>query len=259
MNSIYRVYYFLNHILTARNTNGFGVHSPFVFQFTRYVISEKNPFYIFVEIEKIRNKWLKINSEIEIEDFGTRNNKIRTISDIASKSLIRPKYGRLLFRIINYYKLTNLLELGTSLGISTAYIASCSCKDKCITLEGCKNTAEIAQKTFDELNLKNVEIIIGNINNTIEVAINKLSSVDFVYFDANHSQEGTISYFETILPFINTNSILVFDDIYWSKGMKNAWEIIKSNNKVTSTIDLFQIGIVFFNPDLNKKHYKMIF
>jgi predicted O-methyltransferase YrrM len=259
MNYLYRVYYFLIHILTARHTKGFGVHSPFLFDFTRYVILEKNAFYKFDEIEKTRSKLLNNYSVIDIEDFGTAQKKQRKISDIAQKSLIRPKYGRLVFRTINYLKLNNLLELGTSLGISTAYIASTSEKSTCITLEGCKNTAALAVKTFESLKLKNIELITGNIDITLVSALNKLSEVDFVYVDANHSEKATIAYFDTIVPYLSKNAAIIFDDIYWSKGMKNAWKNIISRKEVTSSIDLFQVGVVFFKPELNKKHYKMIF
>lgn len=259
MNRFHRAYYFIIHILTARNTKGFGVHSPFLFSFTRYVILEKNAFYKFKSIEDVRHELLNNYSEIDVRDFGTGKSKKRWISDIARKSLVQPKYGRLMFRTINYLKLNNLLELGTSLGIATAYMASVSENSRCITLEGCENTARIASQTFEKLRIKNTEIITGNINSTLGEVLGKLSEIDFVYVDANHTEKSTIEYFETILPFLSKNAVIFFDDIHWSKGMENAWKNIISRKEVTSSIDLFQVGIVFFNPELNKKHYKMRF
>ncbi len=165
----------------------------------------------------------------------------------------------MLHRIVNYLDLNNLLELGTSFGISTAYISSSSTNKKCITLEGCENTAAIAKQTFAELNLTNIEIITGDIDNTIHIALNKLSAVDFVFIDANHSFHATTKYFELILPKLSEKAVVVFDDIYWSKEMKQAWEKIKENEQVTSTIDLYHFGIAFLNPDLHKQNYKIRF
>jgi predicted O-methyltransferase YrrM len=247
------------HFVTARNTRGFGVHSPYLFDFVRYVISEKNPFYIFAEIEKQRSKLLNDNTIIQKNDFGTRASKQFKVCDIASKSICSPRKGQLLCRIVNYLKLNNVLELGTSFGISTAYIASLSNTRKCVTLEGCENTANIARQTFSELNLSNIEVITGNIDNTIQNALNKLSIIDFVYIDANHTFDATMRYFELILPKLNEKAVIVLDDIYWSKEMKQAWELIKLHSKVTSTFDLYHFGIVFFNPDLHAKNYKLRF
>lgn len=259
MKVIYRIYYYFIHILTARNSKGFGVHSPYLFQFTNYVLLEKNEFYVYNKIEKIRHKLLTDKRIINTTDFGTGKSKPKKVSLIAHSSLIQPKYGQLIFRTINYLKLTNLLELGTSLGISTAYIASTSSKAHCVTLEGCEHTANIAMNTFINLNLQNIQIITGNIDNTIHTALNEFNEIDFVFVDANHSYDATLKYFDIIVPKLSKNAVVIFDDIYWSNEMKHAWQVIKAKKQVTSTIDLFQIGICFFNPDLTKKNYKMLF
>lgn len=259
MNVIYRIYYYIFHFLSARNTKGFGVHSPYLFQFTRFVLLEKNAFYTFEKIENERIKLLNDNNIIKTKDFGTGLDRERKVSSIATKSLLKPKYGKLIFRTINYLKLNNLLELGTSLGISTSYIASTSSNNTCVSLEGCENTINIAQEIFRNLNLKNIEIIAGNIDNTIHIALNHFNEIDFVYVDANHSLEATLRYFDLLLPKLSKNAVVFFDDIYWSKDMKQAWDKIKQYKQVSSTIDLYQVGIVFLNPDLNKKNYKMRF
>lgn len=247
------------HFVTARNSHGFGVHSPYLFDFVQYVISEKNPYYIYADIEKQRTKLLNDTSLIDKIDFGRGESKKIKISEIAATSLCSPRKGQLLCRLVNYHNLNNILELGTSLGVSTAYLGSLSNNRNCITLEGCENTANIARQTFLALNLTNIEIITGDIDKTLQIALNKLSIVDFVYIDANHTFDATIRYFELILPKLSENAIVVFDDIYWSKDMKRAWELIKTYSKVTSTFDLYHFGIVFFNPDLHAKNYKLRF
>jgi len=259
MSYFLRVYYYVVHFLTARNRRGHGIHSPWLFQIVQSVILEKIPFYIFSDIEKQRAKLVRNSSVIEKTDFGTGKNKSVRIGRIAATSLCSPRKGQLLYRLINHLNLNNLLELGTSLGISTAYIASSSKNRKCITLEGCPNTANIARKTFEELNLTNIEVITGNINNTIHSACAKLSCIDFVYIDANHSYEATVTYFEQLLPFLSERAVVVFDDIYWSKQMKNAWQTIKMHPKINATFDLYQLGIVFFNPDIHSNHFKLRF
>lgn len=248
---------YLLHFFTARNTGGFGVHSPFLFQFTRFVLFEKHSFYNFKSIEKVR-KYLKNDKKIiDLTDFGTRTNRRTTVASIASKSLKSAKYGQLLFRMVRYFKAINILELGTSLGITTSYLASSTTEIKCVSLEGCPQIVAIAQENFEKLGIKNIEIVVGNIDETLHDAIQKFESIDFIFIDANHQYDAVLNYFEMCLPKISCDSIIIIDDIYWSKEMEKAWKMIKNHPSVTSTIDLFQLGIVFFNGDLHKKHYKM--
>ena len=257
MKQIRIVYKYLQHFFTARHTGGHGVHSPFLFNFTNFVIYEKNPFYAYKAIEDIRKSLLKDKREIAVTDFGTGNNRQKTIKSIARRSLKEAKYGQLLFRIVNSFTCQNVLELGTSLGITTSYLASVSRKTSCTTIEGCAETAKVAADGFKKLGLDNVNQIIGNIDEILPDVLDDNTNLDFVFIDANHRYEPLMRYFEQILPNLNDNSVLIVDDLYWSAEMEKAWKSIKKHPKVSATIDLFQLGIVFFNPQLNKKDYKM--
>lgn len=257
MNRFRIIYKYLLHYLTARNTGGFGVHSPFLFQFTRFVLFEKHVYYNFKSIEKIRNTLKNDIRVLELTDFGTGINRNVTVASIASKSLKSAKYGQLLFRMVRYFKASNILELGTSLGITTSYLASSAAKIKCVTLEGCPQIAAIAQENFEKLDIKNIEIVVGDIDETLTDVLQKFERIDFIFIDANHQCDAVLHYFEMCIVKLSNDSILIIDDIYWSKDMEKAWNMIKNHPSVTSTIDLFQLGIVFFNRDLHKKHYKM--
>lgn len=257
MNKLKIALKYIRHIFTARHTKGYGVHSPFLFNFVRYVIPEKCAFYIYHDIEALRAKMLTDKRQIDVKDYGTGFDRKRKVSDIAAHSLKSAKYSQLLFRMVHQFNPQTILELGTSLGITTAYLASNSSKSRCITLEGCSQTAGIARENFAKLQLGNVELVEGDINVTLEQVLKTVTTLDFVFVDANHSSSAVLNYFELCLPFVKSNTVMVFDDIYWSDDMEQAWKTIKRHEKVKATIDLFQLGIVFFNADLNKKDYKI--
>ena len=251
------LYKYLIHFFSARNTRGHGVHSPFVFHFTNFILNNNELYYVFPRIEAVRSVLLNDKRSINVCDFGTGNDRVRVVSDIARHSLKSAKYGQLLFRIVNCLKISNILELGTSLGITTAYLASPSTAIRCISLEGCPQTANIAQDNFKKLGLHNIEVVVGNIDDTLPTVLDKVADLDLIFFDANHRSEYLLKYFNQCLTKVNENTVMVIDDIYWSADMESAWRQIKECSMVTSTIDLFQLGIVFFNTDLHKKHYKM--
>jgi predicted O-methyltransferase YrrM len=248
---------FLLHFVSARNTGGYGIHSPYLFMFNRYVVEEKLPFYVFDKIEGLRSE-LKLNrSKISITDFGTGNDRVRTIVHVAKHSLKSRRQGQLMFRIAHYIKARNVLELGTSLGVTTAYLTSASSEIKGVSLEGCPLLSNLARQNLIQLSLNNIQIVEGNIDNTLEPVLLDFTQLDLIFFDANHRSEPILHYFELCLSKVHNQSVFLIDDIYWSKDMEFAWNSIKNHPQVTSTFDLFHMGIVFFNTDLHKKHYKL--
>jgi predicted O-methyltransferase YrrM len=180
---------------------------------------------------------------------------VKKISDIAKYSLKPKKQARLLASVIEYFEVKNVLELGTSLGITTSYFALSKNKPKVITLEGCPEISNIAKNTFDNLNIKNIELITGEFGNTLHEALNLLKKVDFVFFDGNHNYKSTLQYYKQCLNFKHNNTIFVFDDIHLTDNMEKAWNEIKSDNNVTVTIDMFFFGIVFFKKELYKQNF----
>ena len=177
----------------------------------------------------------------------------RTVSSIARNAAKSKKLGQLLFRMVKFYQPSTILELGTSLGITSSYLALANQDARMITMEGSKEIAEAARKNFRNLEIRNLEIVEGNFDDKLSSAITQLSSIDFVFIDGNHRKEPTERYFKELLAKMNKDSILVFDDIHWSNEMEAAWETIKNNAAVTCSIDLFFIGIVFFRKEFKEK------
>ena len=248
---------YLKHFFKSKNTRGHGIHSPYLYRFTQNAIYEKNPFYVFPKIEVLREN-LKFDERIlSIKDYGTGVDREARVLDIAKTSLKSPKWAQLLYRIVNFTKAQHVLELGTSLGLTTAYMASVSSEISCVSLEGSEEIAKIARENFEKLEIDNIELVVGNIDQTLESQLEKSTKWDVVFFDANHRKEPVLNYFSQCLEHIHRDSVFIFDDIHWSAEMEEAWRAIRKNSRVTTTIDLFEVGIVFFNKSYPKKTYKM--
>ena len=255
---------YLHYLLTASNSKGHGMHSPYVFDFITNVLNDDRTFYAYNRIEAKRRLLQKDTTLLNINDMGAGSKtlpvKQRTVSSIANSSLKQKKFGQLLFRMVDYYKPKTILELGTSLGITSSYLAAAKPDAEVITLEGANEVANIASKGFKELDLKNIELVEGNFDDTLDAVIGQLNSIDFSFIDGNHRYEPTINYFNKILSSSHTSSIIILDDIHWSKEMENAWEYARNHDAVTATIDLFYIGIVLLNKDFKaKQHFKVRF
>jgi len=158
-------------------------------------------------------------------------------------------------RIANYFQPETILEIGTSLGLSTSALALGNQKAKITTLEGCPETAKIAQDQFGKFGLTNINSIVTEFNSYLRNLKPETLNFKLIYFDGNHSKTATLDYFELLLPTISNETVWIFDDIHWSKDMEKAWETIKSHPKVTVTIDTFQWGLVFFRREQEKEHF----
>lgn len=244
---------------TAKHHKGHGVHSPFVFSLIEDVLNEKHPFYAFKSIESARTNLLSDHSVIYVNDHGTGSSRDRKISEIARQCLKSKKEAQMLFRLACQMQPNNILELGTSLGITTLYLSSARPSANIYTIEGCPNIANIANQVFRNEKANNITSIVGNIDTELPKVLSKIESLDMVFFDANHTKEATLNYFYKCLEKANDNTIFIFDDIYWSEGMTEAWKEIYENPAVTYSIDLFHLGIIFFKKEWKKSHFKIKF
>ena len=283
--ALYRAKSWLRHQLTAWNTGGEGVHSPYLFEWVRMVMMDKNSFYIWGEIERCREKMLRDERELEFVDYGSgklkgengklkgANGKRRRVCDIARRSLAKRKYAQMLSRLVNWlgasHRLENgsgtayslefrgltIVELGTSLGVTTAYMAAMDSRNRVVTFEGCEAVANIAKENWKALNINNIECRIGKID--VEQLARDIEHLDVAFIDANHTYVSTCKYFDVLAGKVREKSVIVVDDIHYSEEMEKAWKAICADERVTSTIDLYQMGLVFFDKHYWKRHYTM--
>ncbi|MBS1974301.1 MAG: class I SAM-dependent methyltransferase, partial [Bacteroidetes bacterium] len=224
---------YLQYCFTASNGKGHGIHSPFVFDFIVHVLNDKRHFYAYSQVEALRQQLLTESNIIHVEDFGAGSSMIKTnqrsISSIARFSAKSKKWGQLLFRIANYYQPKTIVELGTSLGLSSAYLASADPKSKLFTVEGSSEIALAAQGNFRSLQLHNIESLTGNFDDVLPGLLKKNDSFDLAFIDGNHRRDPTLKYFRMLSDRSRPSSIIIFDDIHWSTEMEEAWEIIKAS------------------------------
>lgn len=251
---------YLSYWLNAVNAH--SLQSPFIYDLYTNTIRSKSQHEETSQIEVLRNKLISSNLWIDVESYGASsrvaNGRKRPVNKIAKHGINPLKTNLLLWRLINYFDLKTIVELGTAFGINTLHLSQN--KNTSITsFEGCNNTADIAQSNFDSLNRKNIKLVRGNLDDTLRAFCDITRKVDFVFFDANHRYSPTVNYFELLSKRTHDKTIFVFDDIHWSKEMTKAWKEIHQSPMVTLSIDLYQLGIIMFMPTLPKQHYTITF
>jgi predicted O-methyltransferase YrrM len=280
---------YIRYLITAKNGRGHGMHSPFVYNFIRNVLMDKKFYPEYVKPELYREKLWKDGRMLTIRDLGAGSTSgvttNRKVSDIVKTSIKRKRYSQLLFRIASYYKYGRILELGTSLGVTSSYFAQVPGLEELVTMEGSDAIAEIAEEELN--NYPRVRVVRGGFDEAggrreargrreeggerreeegerreeegertnLEIVVSDMQRIDMAFIDGNHRCDPTLRYFETIFPKTHENSCIVFDDIHWSGEMEEAWEIICKDERVRLSIDLFFVGIVFFHKEFREKQH----
>jgi predicted O-methyltransferase YrrM len=259
--------HFIKHYFTATLID--VLHSPFIFSLYQTCIKQQKDLTAFNEIENIRKQLLENTNIITYTDLGAGSNLLssnieKSIGSIAKTHLKPARIAQIIHRIVLNYKYKNIIELGTSLGVTSSYIASALKQNfetnevNFTTIEGSSAIKQVANEQFAILKLSDyINSVEGNFNEQLEPVLNTYKNVDVFFVDGNHTYEATMKYFEKALQLAHNNSVFIFDDIYWSPGMTKAWEEIKQHSKVQQTVDLFFIGLVYFRTEQIRQHFKL--
>ena len=241
----------------------YQVHSPFVYNWVKNVLDDRRVYYAFDRAEMQRERMLNSKEKIAVTDFGagsrTAVGNLREVAQIAKTAVTPRLQCEWLFKTIQLYKPKTMLELGSSLGIAAIYQASGYTAGKLVSLEGCPNIARVAERNLLQSNVLNATIKTGEFGTTLPIALQELGTIDYVFIDGNHRYEPTLAYFEQCLQYAHNDTVFIFDDIHWSKEMNDAWVSIKNHPKVTITIDVFCMGVVFIRTEQHTpEHFTLI-
>jgi len=254
---LHQVFSFPSYILKAKTAH--GVHSPFVFGLINEVLKNRTESDELQSIEVERTKFLRNKSSIKRIDYGAGSSPAITFQKFAARSLCSVKYCKMLFRLAQYTKSMNALELGTALGITTAYLSKSRADIQIHTIEGDPTILNAAAEMWDGLDLKNVNSHLGSFDEMLPKILESSSPFDFVFVDGNHRKKPTLDYVEMIKSKLKENSVVIIDDIYWSREMTEAWTALKMDETFSLSVDLFRMGLLFKRPGVEKQDFVLYF
>jgi predicted O-methyltransferase YrrM len=257
MNSVWLKY--LKYLLFSRHRNGHGIHSPFIFSLVSEVFRNKIDPAVVLKIESIRKMNLSGSRVISVTDLGAGSakmkNSLRKVSDIVKYSSVPLKYGKLLYRLAERFGSRDIIELGTSAGISTMYLAAANPGTIVHSIEGCPATAGMARENFNRAGISNIDLLTGSFDDLLPGLTDGRISPGLVFIDGNHRKEPTIRYFNTLADISAGSTVVIIDDIHSGDEMEEAWSVIKDHNRVSVTVDIFRMGLVFFREGISRQHY----
>ncbi len=256
--NLFRLKSYLNFLVNS--TNQHGIHPPFLYGFvTKCLYAEIDNETLNV-LKKSRQKILESDEVISMIDHGAGSQNFssqkRSVSNVAMRAGMRLHQSKLMNKIIRYFDVKTALEFGTSVGLGSVAMASKNPSLSLDTVDACPNTSAVAKKNFQKLNLDNISVYNKDFNTFID-HLDQQKTYDLIYIDGDHKKDATLAYFDRLKKHSHQQSILIFDDIYWSSDMKEAWQCITEDKDVKLSLDLYFWGIVFFKPELTKQHFRI--
>ncbi len=218
------------------------------------------------KIEEVRARLLASDTPVTYTDFGALHpwtelteeelykgeERTRPLAEIAKASK-PPKWALLLFKLARELKPDTVLEMGTCVGISAAYLLAAlqlNGKGRLITMEGGKNVAEIAEENLQNLGFTNFEIVTGRHQDTLPSVLADNKPIDFAFVDGDHAEHTTITYHEQVLEHTGQHAVIYHDDIRWSPGMRRCWQhICDTDRSVTAILDFHWVGVMVIDKN----------
>ncbi len=252
--NLFQVKSFLAYYRSAKTVH--SIHSPFVYELLMHTLEDSRQYYSLVELEALRSTLLENDSSVQVEDHGagskTTAQSQRKISQIASTAVSNKEKAAFLFKLVNHLKPKHILELGSSLGLSSLYLHYARRQAKIQTIEGSEAIGTIAKNIHRQLSAT-IELHIGTFQEVLPEILSADDPIDLVYIDGHHSYEATLWHHEVLKPYLSDRAVLIYDDIYWSEGMARAWEEINTDPAFSICLDLYQFGILIKNREQKQR------
>lgn len=258
----WRTLQYIRHLFFLKHRNGHGIHSPYVFELVNGILFNSRQWEVPLQVREVHRIMKKDCSLIPREEPpGVRadDSDLRSISSFVKKASVRPGYGALLFRMARWFEPDAVVELGSGLGISTAYLRAGAPEVPFHAVEGGKIRSLMARQVIYRSKLNEVEIHTGDIGQLLPGILNGIPARFLAFVDGNHHYEPTMKYLDLLLQARGEEAVIVMDDIYWSKGMQKAWREIIARPEVRVSVDLFHMGILLLRSDLDRARLKIKF
>jgi predicted O-methyltransferase YrrM len=256
-----RLVRYLEYFFTAGHLRGYGLHSPFMFSFYKRVIARPAR----KDLSRVRRRHRQLKRDKRLvhcpAEWGAGSMRLKTggekLRRIVRHSSVSYKYGRILYNLVREFQPETILELGTSVGVSTMYLAEGRPQAALYTLEGCPDKMAVANENGQVLNHPGIHFLEGEFEQTLTGLLPQTGPLDMVFIDGNHQKAPTLNYFSLLEPYLHDHSIVIVDDIYWSPEMKEAWKRIREHPGVKVSVDLYRMGILFFREELYPQRFKI--
>jgi predicted O-methyltransferase YrrM len=222
----------LKYHLFSRHKYGHGIHSPKVYSIIRRVIQNKTDRSIVKLVEDLVK-----------------------VSDIKRNKPVRPKFGSLIYRLAGENNGCPIIEIGTSRGYGSMYLASGAPDSKIFSMEEKTEISLLTPGKNAQKQVENIEVLSGDYCNSIEKIIGNTGGLGMVHIADSLDSDKIVTILKLISANITKNTIISVTDIHLSARNESSWNRLRDHPSVSLSIDLLGMGLLFFRPGMRKEDW----
>lgn len=254
---MHSIWQYIKYFFKSKHWRGYGVHSPYMFYLVTMIIEDRNSFYRFSQIENMRKVLKNTTKTLMVGNEGEK--KEVKISSLLKQGSISPSYDQLLFRLSRYFHPKNILEIGTTIGLSTMYMAAPDSTCNVYTVEKDAGISSLARLNFKRAEFSNIKVLNENVSSPVVTDLIKTNQIDLYYFGRKASDEDVRCVLECTTNRYSSSTVIMISDIYKTKEREILWNEMKQIKGVRVCLELFFYGILIFNEDLQPQSYNLFY
>lgn len=223
-------------------SKGHGIHSPFAFNFVRFVLREKSPYYCYDELKQLR--------QAVIESLRGAKKHRRVISF---------KGVKMIFRITNFFNPLRCFQVGTCYGITAASVMSVSSSSKMWLyepqLDAFPVVAQVLMPYLDRIDFYNeLDIAIGDYLRSLDEG-----EQPFVLINSVPDSRDFEALCRFLTALLERDSVIVLRNLDHSDLMKSMWIGLKDSMTRGQSFTNEKTAVIVSRRKLNLEHFFLWF
>lgn len=204
-----------------RHNRGFGIQSPVAFRFVTNVLKETHPFYAYDKLNDLVKGCKEQNAG----------------------------YCRRIFRIANYLHPDIMIIAGAGGGAVPCALAAACGKARIYIIGSC---SAFSSAVNDFLQKHSFHEMAGN--ESLQPIMEERTGGLLIYIGDTPSYAETL---KTAIKYANKHTVIIVEGIHKNSDRLALWEKTVKNPATVVTYDIYSAGIIFFDNEKQKQHYKL--
>ena len=230
-------------LIRHHRSKGHGIHSPFAFNFVRFVLREKSPYYCYDDIDELRQ------AVIEVMREHWPHRRVASFKDL-----------KMLFRITNFFNPQHILQVGTGYGLTAATMLNVSSTSELYLYEPSLGSYPVVGNVLAPY-LDSIESY-----NSLEVARDcysrahgELHEQPFVLVNSIPEPGDLAVLRDYLMRLVESDCVIVMRRLNHDERLQALWNEIKAAMTCGQSFTNEKMGLVYVSKKYTPEHFFLWF
>lgn len=219
-------------------SRGFGIHSPYAFRFVREVLGERLSYYAYEHIDKLYKTVTSM-----------------TGSRWPHTDIITLKHAKMLFRIVNHFNPSHLLQVGAGSGMSSACMLAVNSQSRLFLYEPALDGKPVAGRVLESVGERVSHSV--SLPETLRDYVTSLQpdAVPFVLVNDLQSQDEYQALADYLTTAVTGQAVIVLRNVHRQPLINQLWHSLKAATPMGQTYTNEKLAIIYATPKLQREDF----